>query len=91
MRLPATCPASHFKKMRLEKIGSVPIDREKLKQLFPNEPTGRSAAVNDVSIANRLSVGPAFSAERIYFTREASIDKPRWQYAGIRRIEEIFV
>jgi hypothetical protein len=89
MRLPGMCSASHFKKMQLEKFGSVAIDREKLKRCFPQEPTGRSAAVNDISIANRFSVGPALRREQIYLAGEAPNTKWGRQHEGIRRIAEI--
>jgi hypothetical protein len=51
---PGTCSASHFKKMELEKIGEVRIDGDKLVRAFGELPSGRSAAVNDISIANSL-------------------------------------
>ena len=89
LRTPATCSASHFKKMRLEKIGSVAIDREKVKQLFPKEPTGRSAAVNDISIANRLNVGPALRLEQIHLPGETPHYKWGRQHEGVRRLQEI--
>jgi hypothetical protein len=55
-----TCSASHFKKMALEKIGTVPVDREKLKRLFPTRmQPGISMAISDVSIANRMDTLPA--------------------------------
>jgi hypothetical protein len=47
-----TCSASHFKKMELEKIGMLPIDREKLTRTFREMRPGISAAINDISIAN---------------------------------------
>jgi len=56
-----TCSASHFKKMELEKIGAMPIDREKLTRELGELRPGISAAINDISIANSflhtLSVG----------------------------------
>lgn len=91
LRIPATCSASHLKKMRIEKIGSVAIDRKKVKQLFPNEPTGRSAAVNDISIANRLSVGPSLRLEQIHLPGETPHYKWGRQHEGIRRLGEILV
>lgn len=91
LRIPATCSASHFKKMRLEKIGSVRIDREKVKQAFPKEPTARSAAVNDISIANRLNVGPALRLEQIHLPGETPNYKWGRQHEGIRRLEEILI
>ena len=52
---PGTCSASHFRKMELEKIGVLPLDREKVSGVHPKRPgTGVSAAVQDISIANRM-------------------------------------
>jgi hypothetical protein len=89
LRLPGTCSASHFKKMRMERVGAVTIDREKLDRHFPQRPTGRSAAVNDVSIANRLSTGPAFPTERIHLPGGPPNKTWGRQHEGVRRIEEI--
>jgi hypothetical protein len=33
--LPGTCSPSHFRKMELENIATLPVDREKLKHVFP--------------------------------------------------------
>ena len=49
---PGTCSASHFKKMDLEKIGAVANDRDKCVRAFGELSSGRSAAINDISIAN---------------------------------------
>ena len=52
---PGTCSASHFRKMELEKIGVLPVDREKAKDVYPKRfGSGVSAAVQDISIANRM-------------------------------------
>ncbi|HEX5430729.1 MAG TPA: hypothetical protein VFW83_02085 [Bryobacteraceae bacterium] len=52
---PGTCPASHFRKMELEKIGVLPVDREKARDVYPTKfGTGISAAVKGISIANRM-------------------------------------
>jgi hypothetical protein len=59
LALPGTCLASHFKKMKLEKVGTLAIDREKLKQLFPEIKPGVSAAVQDISIANYMAAVPS--------------------------------
>ena len=56
---PGTCSASHFKKMELDKIGSVPVDPEKLKRVFPEIKPGISAAVQDISIANSMNSAPS--------------------------------
>ena len=42
--------------MRLHRIGNVRIDPEKLVQAFLRMPSGRSAAVSDISIANLMSL-----------------------------------
>jgi hypothetical protein len=55
---PGTCSANHFKKMELEKIGVLPIDQEKLKQVFPDLRPGVSAALQDISIANSMNTAP---------------------------------
>jgi hypothetical protein len=56
---PGTCSASHFRKMELEKIGTFPVDREKVKHVFPGLRPGVSAAAQDISIANSMkSVSP---------------------------------
>jgi len=47
-----TCSASHFKKMELEKVGNLPIDRNKLVRAFGELRPGQSAAIHDISIAN---------------------------------------
>jgi hypothetical protein len=53
---PGTCSGVHFKRMELEKIGTLPIDGNKLKRTFPTMPSGIYQAVNDISIVNELSV-----------------------------------
>jgi hypothetical protein len=62
---PGTCTASHFKRMGIEKIGRLSIDSAKLRECFGALPTGVSAAVCDISIANQISVGPYVSEKRI--------------------------
>jgi hypothetical protein len=54
--------------MELEKIGNLGIDPEKVKATFPGLRPGVSAAVSDISIANRLKSDPPLAA--------ASIPKP---------------
>jgi len=56
--MPGTCSPSHFRKMELEKIGTLPVDREKPTRVFPalwlKPSIGTSAAVHDRSIANSI-------------------------------------
>jgi hypothetical protein len=49
-----TCSPSHFRKMEMEKIGSVSLDPAKIETVFPGLRAGISAAVSDISIANRM-------------------------------------
>jgi hypothetical protein len=51
--------------MELEKIGSLPVDREKVKHVFPGLRPGVSAAVQDISMANSMkSVSPGTAASK---------------------------
>jgi hypothetical protein len=60
--LPGTCSASHFRKMELEKIGTFPIDHEKVKQVFPGLRPGIAAAAQYISIANSMKSVPPGTA-----------------------------
>jgi hypothetical protein len=52
---PGTCSANHFRKMELEKIGALAIDRKKAADVYPKRfGSGPSAAMKDISIANRM-------------------------------------
>ena len=56
---PGTCSKAHFHRLELEKLGTVHLDREKINRVFPGMKPGKSAAVQDISIANNLRVSPA--------------------------------
>jgi hypothetical protein len=56
---PGTCTNTQIKRMEFEKIGVLPIDPAKLRRVFPDMKPGTYHAVNDISIANGLHVGPA--------------------------------
>ena len=60
--LGGTCSAAHFKRMRLEKIGAVRVDRSKLLGAFPDMRPSHAQAIGDISIANSLSTGPSLKA-----------------------------
>jgi hypothetical protein len=62
MRRPGVCSGLHFKKMELEKVGTLPIDKERLRRSFPDMRPGTSQAINNISLANALSVGPSIPA-----------------------------
>jgi hypothetical protein len=49
-----TCSPSHFRKMEMEKIGNVSLDPVNIETAFPGLRPGISAAVSDISIANRM-------------------------------------
>ena len=59
---PGTCSPAHWKKMELEKIGTLAIDPEKVRGAFSQLRPGISAAVNDISMANHLSAAPQVSS-----------------------------
>jgi hypothetical protein len=44
--------------MEFEKIGLLAIDHDKLRRAFPNMKPGTRQAIEDISIANGVSVGP---------------------------------
>ena len=54
-----TCSALHFKRLELEKLGTLKVDLEKLRRIFPDMKPGTFAAVHEISIAEGLNVGPA--------------------------------
>ena len=59
---PSTCTATHLKRMELEKIGVWPIDDAKLRGQFRHMQPGTNHAINDISLANGLNVGPSIPA-----------------------------
>jgi hypothetical protein len=77
---PGTCSPLHFKRMELEKMGSVPLDLDKVRNTFPGLRPGVSAAVSDISIANRLNTAPY---------SETSVVKPGPQWGRTPVIESI--
>jgi hypothetical protein len=56
LRRPGTCSSVHFKRMELENIGRVAVDSAKVYTFFPEMKPGTYQAINDISIANELSV-----------------------------------
>jgi hypothetical protein len=49
----ATCSKTHFQRLELEPLGTVSIDRKRVEKCF-TLPNGLSAAIYDVSIANKM-------------------------------------
>jgi hypothetical protein len=54
LKNPGTCSPVHFKRLELERIGSVPLDPIKLARFFPSMYPGTRAAIDDISITNTL-------------------------------------
>jgi hypothetical protein len=54
LQRPGTISRLNLRRMEIERVGALPIDAAKLDSLFPTRPSGRSDAVGDISIANRL-------------------------------------
>ena len=48
-----------LKTMDLEKLGTVSLDKEKLRRLFPDMRPGTYQAINNISLANEMGVGPS--------------------------------
>jgi hypothetical protein len=71
---PGTCSAVHFKRLELEKLGAFALDRGKIQQAFPGMKPGKSAAINDISIANKLNVSAGA-------TRPSTPPRPRFRTA----------
>ena len=53
---PGTVTRLHVERMEIERTGVFSVDPAKLHARFPELPSGRSDAVNDISIANRLHI-----------------------------------
>lgn len=85
LELPGTCSPTHFKKMELEKIGNLPLDPGKIKKFFPGLRPGISAAISNISIANRLSAIPHADAGAIRKAEESA----RGRTPTLRGIEHI--
>ena len=75
LELPGTCSANHFRRLEFEKIGSLSFDPEKVAKLFPGLRPGISAAISDISIANRLHADPFGSNRYAEGRRDARFSK----------------
>lgn len=60
VRSPGTLSRLHKKRLELEKIAELSIDREKLVRTFPSLPSGTFAAVNNISLENSLNTAGVF-------------------------------
>ena len=55
---PGTCSTVHFKRLELQKIATVALDRAKVQHAFRDMKPAVFAAVHDISICNGVDVGP---------------------------------
>jgi len=62
LETPGTCSPTHFRRIGFESVGTVAVSAAKLEERYPTRRPGTSAAVSDISIANRLQV---WSARRV--------------------------
>lgn len=85
---PGTCSSVHFKRMELEPLGTLPVDRDKLQRLFGKLWPGTRQAISDISICNELNVGapiPRFATRQ---PREA-VNYMRRGVSTILSVEQI--
>jgi len=84
-----TCSAVHFKRLELEKLGTLAVDAEKLSRLFPGMKPSAYAAVGNISIANALNVAPSVPeviAPKPGEPRSLSQGRPNPALLGIEQI-----
>jgi len=86
---PGTCTAPHFKRMGIEKIGAIALDRDKLATNFGELRPGISAAVGDISIANQISVGPYMPPERMGEPGKLASLRPGKPFATVAGLRQI--
>ncbi len=89
LRRPGTCSPIHFRRLELEKIGAVPIDGDKLARAFPNMPSGGPYAVDDISIANSLSIAPGSPTASVNVAGERPDLNRGRSYPAIASLDEI--
>lgn len=61
-----TCKPADLDRLGMTKIGTVPIDREKLKRVFPSMRPGTGAAIGGRSIEAELGIGTGIGQTYIY-------------------------
>jgi hypothetical protein len=89
LKRPGTCPPIHFKRMELEKIGAVAIDRDKVARAFPTMPSARTYAVDNISIVNSLTIGPQLPMASIHVPGQPpNLGRGR-PYPAIASLDEI--
>jgi hypothetical protein len=61
VRIPGTLSRLHKKRLELEKIAEMSVDREKFLRLFPSLPSGNFSAINNISLENRSNTDGVFA------------------------------
>lgn len=89
LKRPGTCPPLHFKRLELERIGTVPINDEKFARAFPARPSGRVYAVDNISFANSLSIGPHLPMASIHIPGQPPNFGRGRPYPAIANLDEI--
>ena len=89
LKRPGTCPPLHFKRLELERIATVAIDGDKFERAFPARPSGRVYAVDNISFANSLTIGPHLPMASIHIPGEAPNFGRGRPYPAIASLEEI--
>ncbi len=81
LQRPGTASRLHIQRMEIERIGVLSLDPVKLSILLPNEPSGRSAAISDISIANTLNL-PVDGVQN-------SVFQPNRRTVTVKRLSDI--
>jgi hypothetical protein len=89
LKRPGTCPPIHFKRLELDKIGALPIDGDKVARAFPARPPGRSCAVDNISLANCLTIGPKLPMVSIHVPGQPPNFSRGQPYPAIASLDEI--
>jgi hypothetical protein len=77
LQRPGTISRLHVQRMEIEPLGALPIDAAKFDRLFPTRPSGRSDAIGDISIANRLHL-PMEGVPAVNYQPGRKIQTVRW-------------
>lgn len=93
LRGSGTVTASHRKKLELEQICSVAVDRQKVLQKFPAHQPGISEAVDDISISNVMRVGMNEADASHWFSKLEKVNDKfvRVPSPSIHNLNEILV
>ena len=89
LRQPGTVTSLHIKRLRLDLLGSLRIDPERLWTVFPRLPPGTVQAANDISIVGDMEIGRHILPAKIAPPGEAHDRRWRaklWSFLGLETI-----